>query len=160
MKRSLGICNFLEEISSLSHSIVPSISLQWSLRKAFLSLLPILWNSAFKWKYLSFSLFHFSFHSFARPPQTAILLFCIFSWGWSWSLSPVQCHEPHSVVHQALLSIRSRPLNLFLISTVPPSCLKLLSQLAHQQPLALHSLLRTIYKLSGTKDLSASVGIF
>ena len=29
--------------------------------------------------------------------------FCIsFPWGWSLSLSPVQCHEPHSIVHQAL----------------------------------------------------------
>ena len=38
-----------------------------------------------------------------RPPQTAILLFCIsFSWGWSWALFPVQCHEPPSIVHQAL----------------------------------------------------------
>ena len=32
-----------------------SISLHWSLRKAFLTLLAILWNSAFKWVYLSFS---------------------------------------------------------------------------------------------------------
>ena len=32
-----------------------SISLHWMLRKAFLSLLAILWNSAFKWVYLSFS---------------------------------------------------------------------------------------------------------
>ena len=32
-----------------------SISLHWSLRKPFLSLLAILWNSAFKWEYLSFS---------------------------------------------------------------------------------------------------------
>jgi len=32
-----------------------SISLHWSLRKAFLSLLAILWNSAFRWIYLSFS---------------------------------------------------------------------------------------------------------
>ena len=55
MKRSLGISNFLEEISSLFHSLFSSISLQWSLRKAFLSLLAILWNSAFKWIYLSFS---------------------------------------------------------------------------------------------------------
>ena len=40
---------------------------------------------------------------FVRPPQTAILPFCIsFPWGWSWSLSPVQCHEPLSIVHQAL----------------------------------------------------------
>ena len=43
-----------------------------------------------------------------RPPQTAILLFCIsFSWGWSCSLSPVQCHEPSSIVHQALYQIQS-----------------------------------------------------
>ena len=36
--------------------------------------------------------FPFLFFSqlFVRPPQTAILLFCIsFPWGWSWSLSPV-----------------------------------------------------------------------
>ena len=32
-----------------------SISLHWSLRKVFLSLLAIVWNSAFKWVYLSFS---------------------------------------------------------------------------------------------------------
>ena len=32
-----------------------SIFLHWLLRKAFLSLLAILWNSAFKWVYLSFS---------------------------------------------------------------------------------------------------------
>ena len=31
-----------------------SISLHWSLSKAFLFLLAILWNSAFKWEYLSF----------------------------------------------------------------------------------------------------------
>ena len=31
-----------------------SISLHWSPRKAFLSLLAILWNSAFEWEYLSF----------------------------------------------------------------------------------------------------------
>ena len=32
-----------------------SISLHWSLRRAFLSLLAICWNSAFKWVYLSLS---------------------------------------------------------------------------------------------------------
>ena len=32
-----------------------SISLPWSPKKAFLSLLTMLWNSAFKWVYLSFS---------------------------------------------------------------------------------------------------------
>ena len=52
MKCSFGISNVLEEISSLSHSCIP---LHWSLREAFLSLLAILWNSAFKRVYLSFS---------------------------------------------------------------------------------------------------------
>ena len=55
-----------------------SISLHWSLRKV-LSLLAILWNSAFKWVYLfllCFSLLFFS-RLFVRSPQTAILLFCI-----------------------------------------------------------------------------------
>ena len=42
MKCSLGIFNFLEEISSLSHSILfSSISLHWSLKKAFLSILAV-----------------------------------------------------------------------------------------------------------------------
>ena len=50
-----------------------------------------------------------------RPPQTAILLFCTtFSWGWSWFLSPVQCHEPSVHSYLGTLSIRSSPLNLFL----------------------------------------------
>ena len=62
-----------------------SISLHWSLRKAFFSLLAILWNSTFKWVYISFSplpsLLFFS-QLFVRSPQTTILLFCIsFSWG-------------------------------------------------------------------------------
>ena len=36
---------------------------------------------------------------FLRPPQTTILTFCnSFSWGWSWSLPPVQCHEPLPIV--------------------------------------------------------------
>ena len=63
MKISLGISNFLDEISSLSHCIVVlcffAIS-KTSLRKSFLSFHAILWNSAFKWLYLSISLFTFS----------------------------------------------------------------------------------------------------
>jgi len=58
MKCSLGISNFLEEISSLSHSIVFLYSLHWSPKKAFLSPLAILWNSVFKWVYLFFSPLH------------------------------------------------------------------------------------------------------
>ena len=82
---------------------------------------PILWNYAFKWVYLSISPLPFAsllFSDIWRPPQTTILPCCIsFSWGWSWSQPPVQCHEPPSVVLQAL-SIRSNPVNLFLTSTV------------------------------------------
>ena len=122
MKCSLGISNFLEVISSLSHSVVFLYFFAWSLRKAFLSLLAILWNSAFTCVYLSFSplLFTSLFSQlFVRPLQTAILLFCIsFSWGWSTgSLSPVQGHEPPFIVHQALC-LSDDPLNLFLTSTV------------------------------------------
>ena len=100
--------------------LVSSISLHCSLKKAFLSLLVILWNSAFRWVYFSFypflSLLFFS-QLFIRPPQTTILPFCIpFSWRWSWSLPPVRCHKLPSIVLQA--SIRSNPLNQFVISTV------------------------------------------
>ena len=55
-----------------------SISLHWSLRKAFLSLLAILWNFAFKWVYLFFSPLPFTLffsQQFVRPPQTTILHF-------------------------------------------------------------------------------------
>ena len=84
-----------------------SISLHWLLEEGF----PIS-------PYFSFELciqmgisflfsFAFCFSSvlsyLLRPPQTAILPFCIsFSGGWSGSLSPVQCHEPPSIGLQAL----------------------------------------------------------
>ena len=58
MKCSLGIANFLEEsILSLVFPILlfSSVSFHCSLKKAFLSLFAILWNSAFRWVYLSFS---------------------------------------------------------------------------------------------------------
>ena len=55
MKCSLGISNFFEEIPVFPILLFSSISLHWSLRKAFLSLLAIVWNSAFRCLYLSFS---------------------------------------------------------------------------------------------------------
>ena len=60
MKCSHGISNFLEEISSLSHSVVFLFFFHWSLRNVFLSLLAILWNSSFGWVYLSFSFLRFT----------------------------------------------------------------------------------------------------
>jgi len=106
MKCSLGISNFLEEISSLSHSIVFLYFFALIAEEGFLISPCYSWNSVFKWVYLSFTplLFTFFFSQlFVRPPQTAILFFCIsVSWGWSWSLSPVECHELPSIVHQEI----------------------------------------------------------
>ena len=69
--RSIPFLSFIEPIFAWNISLVSliisknslvfpillfsSICLHWSLRKAFLSLLAILWDSAFKWVYLSFS---------------------------------------------------------------------------------------------------------
>ena len=82
-----------------------SVSLLCSLKKAFLSLLAILWNSACSWVYpflLCLSLL-FLPQPFVRPPQTTTLLSCIsFSWEWFWSPPPVQHYEPLSIVLQAL----------------------------------------------------------
>ena len=60
MKCSLGISNFLEEISSLPHSLVFLCVFALIAEEGFLSLLAVLWNSAFKWEYLSFSLLLFA----------------------------------------------------------------------------------------------------
>ena len=106
MKCSLGISTFLKRSLVFPTLLFASISLHWSPRKAFLCFLATLWNSAFRWMFLSFSplsLARLLFQPFARPPQTTFCLFCIsFSWGWSRSLSLVQSHEPLSLVLHAL----------------------------------------------------------
>ena len=64
-----------------------SIYLRWSLWKAFFSLLAILWNSALKWVYLSFSPLPFTsllFSTICKAFSDNHFAFCIsFSWGWS-----------------------------------------------------------------------------
>ena len=55
MKCSLCISNFLEEISGLSHSVVFLYFFTLITEEGFLFSLAILWNSEFKWVYLSFS---------------------------------------------------------------------------------------------------------
>ena len=89
--------------------LLSSISLHCSLKKVFLSLLAILWNSAFRWIIFPFllclSLLFFS-QLFVRPPQTTILPSCIsFSWGGFWSPPAVQCYKPPSIVLQTLYQI-------------------------------------------------------
>ena len=106
MKCSFGISDFLEEIPSHSHSVVFLYFFALIAEEGFLIYLCYsleLCIQMFIFPFLlCFSLLFFS-QLFVRPPQTAILLFCIsFPWLWSWSLSPVQCHEPHSIAHQTL----------------------------------------------------------
>ena len=78
-----------------------SISLHWSLRKTFLSLLAIHWNSEFRWVYHSFSSLPFAsllFSDLCKASSDNTLSFCIsFSWGWFWSRPPVQGYEPLSM---------------------------------------------------------------
>ena len=81
-----------------------STSLHCSLKKAFLSLLAVLWNSAISWVYLSLSpLFLFFSQLFLKTPHTTILpSYIYFSLGWFWSLPPEQCYKPLSILLQAL----------------------------------------------------------
>ena len=55
MKFSLCSSNFLEEISSLSHSVIFLYFFVLVTEEGFISLLAILWNSPFRCFYLSFS---------------------------------------------------------------------------------------------------------
>ena len=97
---------FLKRSLVLTVLLFSSISLHWSLRKAFLCLLAILWNFAFKWIYLSFSPLLFASLLFSvickASSDNHFAFLHFFSWGWSWSLSPVQCHSTdghHQVVN-------------------------------------------------------------
>ena len=123
MKCSLGISNFLEEISSLSHSIVflcffaliaeegflisPDYSLELCIQMgiSFLS---------------SFAFCFSSFHSYfckASSDSHFAFLHC-FSMGMV--LIPVSCTMSQTSIHSSsgTLSIRSIPFNLFLTSTI------------------------------------------
>ena len=88
---------FLEEIASLSHSIVFFYFFSLITEEGFLISPCYFWNSAFKWVYLSFSPFSFAsflFSAICKASSDNHLPFCIFfSWGWSWSLPLVQCHK-------------------------------------------------------------------
>ena len=96
MTCSLSNSNFLEENFSLSHSIVSSISLHWSLKKPFLSFLAIVWNYTSDGCIFPFLLclsLIFLSQLFVRPPQTTILPFCI-SFSWVEPDLPVGVQEP------------------------------------------------------------------
>ena len=104
---SLGISNFLKEIFSLSHSIVFFISLHCSLKKAFLSLLSVLWNSAFR-LVLSFPFsftYRFSSQLLVRTLQPFFTSCISFPRRWFCSLPPVRCYDSPSIVLQVLYQI-------------------------------------------------------
>ena len=111
MKCSLCVSNFLEEIFSLSCSIVFLHFFALITEEGFLiSLLSfgILLSNGYIFPFLlCFQPLFFS-QLFVRPLETTILPFGIsFSWGWSWSLPPVQCQDKLSIVLQALYQIES-----------------------------------------------------
>ena len=95
--------NFLEEISSLSHSIVFLYFFTLITEESF-SLLAILYNSAFRWIPLSFSplplaslLFSAIFKAFSDNHFAFLHFFFL-----GMILICVQYHEPLSIVHQTL----------------------------------------------------------
>ena len=99
-----------------------SISLLWSLRKAFLSLLAVLWNSAFRCLYHSFSPLLFSslfftaickFSSDSHFPFLHFFFFRMVLLPVSYTMSRTSAHSSSGT-----LSIRSSPLNLFHTFTV------------------------------------------
>ena len=122
---------FLKRCLVFPIMLFSSISLHWSLRKAFLSLLAILWNSAFR--SCIFQILYLCWYLFFFPLLFTSLLFTaickvfsdshcaflhFFSMGMVWI--PVSCTMSRTSFHSSsgTLSIRSRPLNLFLTSTV------------------------------------------
>ena len=81
-----------------------SISLPWSLRKCYLSML--FFETVPSNGYLSFPPLlcaSFPLTAICKAYSNSHFAFLHFFFGgWSWSLSPVQCHRPLSIVHQAL----------------------------------------------------------
>ena len=91
--------------SSLVFPIIlfPSIFLQCSL-KGFLFLLAILWNSALSWHIFPFllclSLLYFSQAICKASSDNHFAFLHFFFGGCFWSLPPVQCYKPLSIVVQ------------------------------------------------------------
>ena len=75
-------------------------------RLYFLSFLSL---TAFKWAYLSFYPLPFAsllFTGICKASSDICFVFFIsFSWWWSWSLPPIWCYKPPSIVLQALYQI-------------------------------------------------------
>ena len=108
MKCSLGISNFLEEISSLSHSFVFLYFFALITEEVFLIFLCYCWNSAFKWIYLTFS-----------PLSFASLFFS--------AMCKASSDNPFAVLHFLFLGIVLVTASCTILQTSVPSSLGTLS---------------------------------
>ena len=123
MKCSFSISDFLEEIPSLSHSAVFLYFFALIAEEGFLSLLIILWNSAFRNLYLSFSPLLFAsllFKAICKAsPDSHFAVLHFFSV--EIVLIPVSCTMSRTSFHSSsgTLSIRSRPLGIFKFPLFP-----------------------------------------
>ena len=106
MKCSLVSLIFFKRALIFPILLFSSTTLHCPLAKACLSLLALLWNSAFKWVYLSFSPLSLAFLLFSAVYKASsgnhFVILHFFSSGWFCSSPPVQCSEPSSIVLQAL----------------------------------------------------------
>ena len=102
--------------------LLSSTSLHWSLRKAFLSLLAILWNSPFKWVYISFSPLPFTsiLSSAICKVSSANYFAFLHFFFFGMVLITASCTMSQTSVHSSSgsLSMASNSLNLFVTSTV------------------------------------------
>ena len=109
---------FLKKSLVFPMLLFSSVSLHWSLREGFLSLLAIIWNYAFKLDspLLFASLLFIDICKASLENHFAFLHF--FSMGMVWI--PISCTKSWISLHTSsgTLSIRCSPLNLFLTSTV------------------------------------------
>ena len=112
--------------SFLKRSVFPillfSSILHCLLKKAFLSLLAILWNSAFNWVYPSLSLLPFTsilYSAICKASSDNYFVFLHFSF-FGMVLTTTSCTVLGTCIHSSsdTLSTRSHPLNLFITSTV------------------------------------------
>ena len=105
MKCSFGISYFHESLV-FPILLFSSIPLNCSLRKTFLSPLAIVWNSAFKWVHLFFSLLSFTSLLFSAICKTSsdnhLAFLHFFFFELVLITDSCTCHKPLSIVLQAL----------------------------------------------------------
>ena len=122
IKCSLGISSFLKRSLVLPILLFSFISLHCLFKRAFLSLLAILWNSASSWAYLSLSPLLFAslissvMCTASSDDQFTFLKF----WGEKIVLVTTSYTMLQISIHSSCgtLFIKSNPLNLFVNSTV------------------------------------------